>query len=353
MRIIHLAPHCDESGNGLVSVAVDLACMHASAGHSVGFASAGGSLLRLLETHGVECFLVDQDWTRPFESTKGFLRFKQLIDQKRPNIIHAHAAPGALFGYCLRNRADFRLITSVHNLGRRTAILMRGGDIVIAVSAAVAARMKQWGVPEQRLRVVRNGPLNSPRRTSQFVSAALERPIIMTVAGLLHNKGVHDLISAFASLNWTSPKASLYILGDGPERSNLEARAAALPCADKIHFTGFVKDPRPYLFEADIFVLASYREAFGLVLAEARQAGCAIVASNVGGIPEALDNGQAGILFRPGQPGELAEVLMSLLTNAKELEKWKALAFNNIEWLSASRVAAETLSIYQEALKLE
>jgi glycosyltransferase involved in cell wall biosynthesis len=72
-----------------------------------------------------------------------------------------------------------------------------------------------------------------------------------------------------------------------------------------------------------------------------------------GGIPEALDNGQAGIILRPGQPGELAEVLTTLLSNAKELEKWKALAFNNIEWLSASRVAAETLSIYQEALKLE
>jgi glycosyltransferase involved in cell wall biosynthesis len=124
-----------------------------------------------------------------------------------------------------------------------------------------------------------------------------------------------------------------------------------LPCADKIHFTGFVRDPRPYLFAADIFVLASYREAFGLVLAEAREAGCAIVASNVGGIPEALDNGKAGILLPPGQPRELADALAALLHNAQELDKWQTRAVENLEWLSSPRVAAETLGVYQEAIE--
>jgi glycosyltransferase involved in cell wall biosynthesis len=141
----------------------------------------------------------------------------------------------------------------------------------------------------------------------------VQRPAIITVAGLLHNKGIQDVISAFALLSPAVPEASLYIVGDGPERATLEAMAAVLPCAKKIHFTGFVRDPRPYLFAADIFVLASYREAFGLVLAEAREAGCAIVASNVGGIPEALDNGEAGILLPPSQPRMLADTLAALL----------------------------------------
>jgi glycosyltransferase involved in cell wall biosynthesis len=354
MKILHLAPHCREDGNGVVTVAVDLACQHAAAGHSVGFASAGGSFLHLLENSGVEHFAIDQDWTRPLASARGFFKLQQVIDQIRPDIVHAHAAPGALFAYFLRNRSGFRLITSVHNLARPTAVLMGVGDVVISVSAAVAATMRQRGVSPHKLRVVRNGPLDSPRRQTAFGLAdeiTVQRPAIMTVAGLLHNKGIQDLISAFALLSPTAPEASLYIVGDGPERSVLEAMAAALPCADKIHFTGFVRDPRPYLFAADIFVLASYREAFGLVLAEAREAGCAIVASNVGGIPEALDNGKAGILLPPGQPRELADALAALLHNAQELDKWQTRAVENLEWLSSPRVAAETLGVYQEAIE--
>jgi glycosyltransferase involved in cell wall biosynthesis len=356
MKILHLAPHCDEDGNGVVTVAVDLACQHAAAGHSVGFASAGGSFIGLLKNTGVEHFAVEQDWTRPLASARGFFTLQRIIDRNQPDIVHAHAVPGALFACCLRNRSGFRLITSVHNLARPTAILMGVGDVVIAVSAAVAATMRQRGIPPGKLRVVRNGPLESPRRRAAFGLAneiTVRRPAIVTVAGLLRNKGIQDLISAFAMLSPTAPEASLYIVGDGPERSMLEARAAALPCADKIHFTGFVRDPRPYLFAADIFVLASYREAFGLVLAEAREARCAVVASNVGGIPEALDNGRAGILLPPGQPRELADALAGLLADTHELDKWQTRAVENLEWLSAPRVAAETLGVYQDAVDLD
>jgi glycosyltransferase involved in cell wall biosynthesis len=77
------------------------------------------------------------------------------------------------------------------------------------------------------------------------------------------------------------------------------------------------------------------------------------VASNVGGIPEALDNGRAGILLPPGQPRELADALAGLLGDAHELDKWKTRAVENLEWLSAPRVAAETLGVYQDAVDLD
>jgi glycosyltransferase involved in cell wall biosynthesis len=119
------------------------------------------------------------------------------------------------------------------------------------------------------------------------------------------------------------PEASLYIVGNGPERAKLEAQAAGTGCNDKIHFTGFFSDPRRYLLAADIFVLASYQEAFGLVLAEAREAGCAIVASDVGGIREALDDGEAGILLPAGQPRMLANVLAFFLATSVSLANGK------------------------------
>jgi glycosyltransferase involved in cell wall biosynthesis len=355
MKILHLAPHCHEDGNGVVNVAVDFACQHAAAGHSVGFASARGSLLSLLEKYGVEHFAIDQDWTRPVASARGFLKLRHVIGQFKPHIVHAHAIPGAIFASRLRNRSSFRLITSIHNLGRRAAVLMGVGDVVIAVSSAAAATMQRRGIPPHKLRVVKNGPLESPRRATEFCLAddlTVRPPAIVTVAGLLRNKGISDLITAFTLLSSTVPEASLYIVGDGPERSKLEAQAAVSQCADKIHFTGFINDPRPYLFAADIFVLASYHEAFGLVLGEAREAGCAIVASDVGGIREALDDGDAGILLPARQPQMLAKTLAHLLGDARQLNKWQTRAAENLDWLVARRAALETLNVYKEAIRL-
>jgi glycosyltransferase involved in cell wall biosynthesis len=306
-----------------------------------------------LEKHGVEHFAIDQDWARPIASVGGFLKLRQVIGQFVPDIVHAHAVPGAIFACCLRKRFDFRFVTSVHNLHRWASALMGMGDVVISVSSAVAASMQRRGVPSHKLRVVKNGPLGSPRRSVQFLpdNRTIRHPAIVTVAGLLRNKGISDLITAFALVSSKAPEASLYIIGDGPERTKLEAEAATSGCSDKIHFTGFVKDPRPYLFAADIFVLASYREAFGLVLAEAREAGCAIVASDVGGVPEVLDGGEAGILLPAGQPRVLANILAFLLSNGCELSKWQTRASQNLDWLANIRAASEILAVYDEAMQ--
>jgi glycosyltransferase involved in cell wall biosynthesis len=354
MKILHLAPHCHEDGNGVVNVAVDFACQHAAAGHSVGFASARGTFLSLLDKYGVKHFEIDQDWARPFASARGFLKLRDVIGQFKPNIVHAHAVPGAIFASCLRNTCDFRLITSIHNLHRPATVLMGMGDVVISVSSAVAAKMQRRGIPLHKMRVVKNGPLDSPRRSDQFGLAddlTVRHPAIVTVAGLLRNKGISDLITAFALLSSTVPEASLYIVGNGPERSKLEGQAAASGCGHKIHFTGFIKDPRSYLFAADIFVLASHQEAFGLVLAEAREAKCAIVASDVGGIREALDDGEAGILIPARQPRVLANALALLLGNGHELDRWQTRAAENLGWLVARRAASETLDVYRDAIR--
>jgi glycosyltransferase involved in cell wall biosynthesis len=121
--------------------------------------------------------------------------------------------------------------------------------------------------------------------------------------------------------------------------------------SDRIHFEGFQPEPQGYLQSTDIFVLASHQEPFGLVLSEAREAGCAIVASQVDGIPEALDGGRAGILVPPANPAALAEAIAQLLQNYDWLNTWKCLAQENLEWLSIKRVNNETLAVYSELIK--
>ena len=97
-----------------------------------------------------------------------------------------------------------------------------------------------------------------------------------------------------------------------------------------------------------MFVLASHREPFGLVISEAREVGCAIVASRVDGIPEVLEQGRAGLLVPPGDPQALATTIAELLKNSTQLNYWKAQAQKNLDWLNVTRVATETLGIYGE-----
>jgi len=149
----------------------------------------------------------------------------------------------------------------------------------------------------------------------------LNHPAIVTIAEPARHKGLGDLISAFSLLADREPNAHLYILGDGIRRSQFERQAQANPCSERIIFCGLVADPTAYLQSADIFVLASHREGFGLALAEARKSGCAIVASDVGGIPEVLDSGSAGILVPARSPERLASALLELIENPAKRRK--------------------------------
>ena len=86
----------------------------------------------------------------------------------------------------------------------------------------------------------------------------------------------------------TAPDWRLIVAGDGPERPALERQAADTGCADRISFIGHVDQPRGVLAQTDVFVLASYAEPFGLGILEAREAGCAVIGTRVGGIAEQL-----------------------------------------------------------------
>jgi glycosyltransferase involved in cell wall biosynthesis len=104
------------------------------------------------------------------------------------------------------------------------------------------------------------------------------------------------------------------------------------------------------LLGGDIFVLASHAEPAGLVLSEAREAGCAILGTHVGGIPEMLDQGRAGILVPPSRPDLLAAALLPLLQNPGELAQARENSQINIENLALSRVARQTEQVYRELL---
>lgn len=350
MKIVHLATHAQCNGNGAVNAMVDLACMQARIGHDVMVASSGGSFEPLLRRHGVTHVLLQQS-RQPWRVPAMIAGFSRLIERFDPDLVHAHMMTGALISRFGSMHRRFALVTTVQQEIQKSASLMRFGDRMIAVSHAAGAAMLERGVSPDRLSVVANGTIGSPRQGGRPVARAvpLRHPSVVSVSGLFERSGIADLLRAFALIRQSQP-AHLYLVGDGPERGALEALAEQLGLAASVHFAGFLADPRAYLAEADVFVMPAHQAAAPLVLNEAREAGCAIVATSVGGVAEILDNGAAGVLVPPQEPGQLAAKVGWLLMDAPVRAKYAARAQRDLERFSVQRVCAEYMAVYERTI---
>jgi glycosyltransferase involved in cell wall biosynthesis len=349
MRIMHFLNHTRPS-NGHVHVAVDLACVQSSMGHSVSVVSGGGSFDSLFEAYGVKHIVIDQNRALA-NLIRATCKLHSALSSIRPDIVHAHMMTSAGLAFILRYFTRFKLVTTVHNEFERAAIIMGLGDRVIAVSEAVAESMKRRGVQKSKLRVVLNGTIGSPRLSTETPPAKiLNRPAIIFVGGLHPRKGVDDLITAFKTVCSRVPAVCLYLVGAGPYGNAYQELASQLALGDRIQFCGFQADPRPYLLGSDIFVLASHAEPGGLVLVEAREAGCAIIATSVGGNPEMLDGGNAGLLVPPRRPDLLAEAIIKVLSDKTVLAQMRARSRLNLDRFTVDRASEECVSVYNGVL---
>ncbi|MDR5854708.1 glycosyltransferase family 4 protein [Caballeronia sp. LZ062] len=358
MRIVHLANHAQIIGNGTVNMMVDLACMQARMGHDVVVASSGGGFEPLLRRHGITHIPLQQS-RQPWRVPSMIAGFNRLVDRFDPDIVHAHMMTGALISRFGSMRRRFALVTTVHHELQKSASLVRAGDRMVAVSEAVARTLEERGIGRERVSVVLNGAVNAPRLTCRPAArpVTMSRPNVVCVAGMYRRKGIADLLKAFAIVREQTAhqrefiaEPHLYLIGDGPERESMEALAAELGLSSAVHFTGFVADPRPYLANADVFALLSHQDPCPLVIGEAREAGCAILATRVGGIPELLDGGAAGVLVAPGDPAQAAVKLRWLLLDSQARGQYASRAREDVQRLSVERAGSEYVAIYQQTL---
>lgn len=354
LRVLHIANDVTGKGNGIVNAMVDIACFQSRQGHTVAIASNGGEHEELLAGEGVRHFTLNQT-RRPMALLRAGLKFRRIVAEFRPDIVHCHMMTGMLLARALRGRGSYRLVSHIQNVHQRSSFLMGLGERIIPVADAVANSMAAMGVPRERMRVVGNYTLGSARvpPIDSIPGAPLQQPAIVTVAGMYRRKGIQELIAAFTELSSRFPEAHLYLVGDGPDRASFEDLARRSACGDRIHFEGFQAVPQSYMKAAYLFVLASHRESFGIVLGEAREAGCAIVASNVDGIPEALDGGSAGILIPPGDVPTLRDAMGSLLGDNGLREKWAAAARRGLEAFGVESMASRVTDVYYELLGSE
>ena len=202
---------------------------------------------------------------------------------------------------------------------RRAAPLCRA---IIAHTNAVRANLLDAGVAASKIHVVPCGlPLPASRITRDEARRQLNLPpdafVIVTAARLVEGKGIDDLIQAVAQMNAPrAPDASarpvcLLIAGDGPQRPAFESMAQCLPDLDA-RFVGYCEDLSCVYASGDVFALPSHAEGFGLVFIEAAMRGLPGVGTRVGGIPEAVLEGETGLLAPVRDIAGLADALSRL-----------------------------------------
>lgn len=345
MRILHILNHTKRL-NGHVHAAVDLSCGQKKLGHELAVASGGGDFDTLLSQHGVEAFEISHE-RRPLTLLKSFWKLFSLARRWKPDVIHAHMMTSAVLSWPICKLLRIPLVTTVHNEFEKSAILMGLGDRVIAVSKAVRDSMEKRGVSAAKLEVVLNGTIGSVREGPRDAELPdVKHPAVLVVAGLHPRKGLPYLLEAFDTVHEKFPEANLYIVGDGPYKDQYREQAEAQSSSDKIMFLGGQKDPFKWMAAADIFVLPSLADPAPLVICEAREAGCAVIGSDVGGIPQLLEHGEAGIIVPAENAAALADALSGLLADPDELAKWRERSQLRIDYLTVDRVARETCEIY-------
>lgn len=349
LRVIHALKH-GKRGNGSVHIAVDLACAQADSGLEVWFAAGTGSYDDLLTSHGVRV-VAHPEPSSLTAFARGVAALLSLVRSVGADIVHAHMMSSSAAAWLVTRVTGVTLVTTLHNSFDSHWWLMRAGKVMVAVSNAEHALLMGRGVRRGKVRVVRNGTVGSAREKLPADDlGVLARPGIIAVSGLHGRKGVDDLIRAFAIVVAEFPHWHLNIVGWGPDRDSLEAQVEAEGLRDSVHFLGPSMTPWVQLEQAEIFASASVAEPFGLNVAEARAAGCAIVVTAVGGVPEVVDHGRAGLLVPPSDPVAMAAALRSLMADPAELARWRQRATVGTQWLAISRVAAEYEAVYREAL---
>ena len=239
------------------------------------------------------------------------------------------------------------------------AFMFRRADRLIAVSRASARFSRLLGFSEKRVTVVPNGVDLSCFNGKMDASVMREElgigdePLVVTALRLIKGKSPELLISAFAGVLSVVPDAKLVIAGSGREEDNLSRQIKDLNITNAVFMVGKLKKEKvaQLMATADVFVLPSKMESFGLTLLEASAAGLPVVCANAGGIPEVFRDGFNGLLYPPGDDDAMAKAIIRLLQDRELAKKISVNAMETAGRFTWERTAEQTLQVYKEVLQ--
>lgn len=245
-------------------------------------------------------------WLYPFLTPR-------VVRKLNPDTVHAVLETFAGLALTFCNASKKILTCQTTNRSFLKGYIIRKADQVTAISRILIDVCTQLGRSDVVL--IPNGiPLSALR--SAMVSTPKEDNSILFVGRLEKWKGVDTLLTAFAAL--PNNVAQLRIVGDGSQRSALETLARDLGIQDRVTFTGYLPlgEVEKEYARAQIFCGLSRSEALGNVFLEAQAAGCAVIGTAVGGIPDSVTHEQTGLLVAPNNAKAATDALQKLLTDS-------------------------------------
>ena len=280
---------------------------------------------------GVGCIL--DKWLFPFLAPLAARRLK-------PDIIHAvlESYAGAALMACKWLTKAKRILTCQStNTAFLVGSMHRSADAVTCISTALQERAEKFGV---KAKLIPNG-----LRLSNILIKDKVLGRILFVGRLEKMKGVDTLLQTMTKL---PSQAHLHVVGDGSLRRQLELRASKLDLGDRVTFKGFIPITEVYeeFAKADIFCGLSRSEAFGNVFVEAQAAGCAVVGTNIEGIPDIVSHGKTGLLVAPDDPEAAAKAISSLLGDTSLKKRLAEAGKENAKKYDWAEIAKKYAELY-------
>jgi glycosyltransferase involved in cell wall biosynthesis len=285
------------------------------------------------------------------------------------HLVHSHDYRSDLITWGLRRLLRVPVMTTVHgwitNSAKSRAMVglsqkaIRSFDRVVAVSEGTRRRVLSCGVPEARLSVIHNAIVTEDydpaRHAPGFLRQRFGLPegavIVGSIGRLSPEKGQFDLLEAARRIGPVRPQVYFVFTGDGPDEAGLRARAAEYGLADRVLFTGKMKDARPVFRDLDILALTSHTEGFPNVVLEALCMETPVLATDVGGTREIIEDEVTGVLIQARQPDRIEQGLLRLLDDRAGAERLmragRQAVFTRFSF--AQRVAREE-ALYREIL---
>jgi N-acetyl-alpha-D-glucosaminyl L-malate synthase BshA len=183
----------------------------------------------------------------------------------------------------------------------------------------------------------------------KFYAPAGEK-IIMHISNFRPVKRVEDIIYTFKKVREQIPCKLLFV-GDGPERHKIESICRELHTCNDVKFLGKVKATEQILAIADLFMLTSESESFGLAALEAMAAGVPVISTKTGGLPEVNIHGETGFMSNVGDVDDMAEKALYLLQNEDILQQFKENAFNRAALFNVTEIVPKYENLYKSVIE--
>lgn len=319
-----------------------------------------GFLVEALRAGGVDVRVVPalQREIAPKADRAALADLRALIRSVRPALVHTHSSKAGILGRLAARLEGVPALHTAHAWSfsdgidwRRKAMTVpvealvgRVTDRFVVVSEADREVGTRWRVARPaQVRVVHNGVSDTPLRAEP---GATGPPRLTMVARLAAPKQPVLLLEAFAAVGGD---AHLDLVGDGPDRATVEAAVARLGLSQRVTLLGNRRDVPDLLARSQVFALISRQEGFPLAILEAMRAGLPVIASDVGGVSEAVSDGVTGLLVPRDDRGALTAALQRLLgcpVTRREMGRAGRAAFE--ARFTLSRMLDATAAVYGE-----